>query len=580
MLKKYNCGELGLKNVGEEIKLFGWVSKSRRMGGLIFIDLRDRYGITQLIVSPKDKPYLVASELRNEYVIEVTGKVCKRKSVNSNISTGNIEIFLKSLVILNKSDQTPLIIKDKTDALEDTRLIYRYLDLRRPVMQNKIIIKSKFLSIVRNYFENNKFIEIETPILTKTTPEGARDFIVPSRLNKNKFFALPQSPQLFKQLLMISGFDRYYQVAKCFRDEDLRSDRQPEFLQIDAEISFTNKEEIMKLIEKLLKKVMYEIKNIKIDYKFPIIKYDDAIDKYGSDKPDIRIESTIKTLDNIFKNTSFKIFNKILLDKKTIRGIFIPYNFSKKELEKLSLCAKQNKAFALSHITVNDKKDFSGPINKFISAEEKQELISMFSINTKGTILIVADTYKIASQSIGAVRVRAADIANMLSPDEFKFLWVVDWPLFEVDEKTKKCEAMHHPFTSPDPESKIDFSNKFLTAHADAYDIVLNGCEIGGGSIRIHDRELQSKIFNILGISENTIKSQFGWFLKAFTYGVPPHGGIALGVDRIIMILTGSSSIRDTIAFPKNANGIDLMSSAPSEASIDQLYENNIKVVK
>ncbi len=578
MIKKYNCGELSLKNIDESIELNGWVSKVRKLGSLIFIDLRDRYGITQLIFKSNSEFYALANSLKNEYVLNIIGKVFERKVKNKALSTGEIEIYVDKLKIWNESKLTPFIISDETDALEDTRLMYRYLDLRRPSLQKKIILKSKFINFISNYLENKNFINTETPILTRSTPEGARDFLVPSRINKNKFFALPQSPQLFKQLLMAATFDKYYQIAKCFRDEDLRSDRQPEFLQLDLEMSFIEKHDIMKLIEDMMKKFIFNIKNIQLE-QFPIIKYKDAIDKYGSDKPDIRYTIFLNNLNHIFKESSFVLFKKIIKENNFIRGIYINKIFSNSEFKKLCLIAKQNHAKTLVYIEFDAKLKCSGPINSFLTDFEKQELIKIFEIKKLGTVLIVAEEYFVASQALGAIRKEAAKMANIINENKLSFLWVIDWPMFEYDNQNKKIQSMHHPFTSP---NKTDFhlleNNNIYDVKADAYDLVLNGFEIGGGSIRIHQKIIQQKIFEILGLSKQTINNQFGWFLKAFDYGLPPHGGIALGIDRIIMILTNSNSIRDTIPFPKNTNSVDLTSNAPDYVLENQLNELNIGI--
>ncbi len=581
MIKRYNCNEIKLINKNEIVEIYGWVNNIRKLGSLLFIDLRDRYGITQIFLKNDNELYKKALVIKNEYVLHVIGIVTERKSKNKELKTGDVEISATNIEILNKSFSLPFPIKNETTALEETRLLYRYLDLRRSCIQNQIILKSKFINFVSNFLENKNFINIETPILTKSTPEGARDFLVPSRLNKNKFYALPQSPQLFKQFLMLSGFDRYYQIAKCFRDEDLRSDRQPEFLQLDIEMSFAKKEDIMIIVENMISKFIKQYKKIDLP-KFKLINYDESIDKYGTDKPDIRFNIFLKNLNFIFENTKFNIFKKIIDLNKSIRGIFVKKTFSTTELKKINLIAKQNKINDVVFLNIDKNFHFTGYVSKFLSSEEKQNLLKYFDVINSGTIIIIANDYKKASQVLGFIRNEVANMMNIINDDELSFLWVINWPMFEFNQELQKIVSTHHPFTLPIDWKIMSNNNKtdFLKLKADAYDLVLNGNEIGGGSIRIHNKELQKKVFDILKLNKNEIETQFGWFLRGFDFGMPPHGGIALGIDRIIMLLTKAKSIRDTIAFPKNNTGIDLMSNSPSNISDTKLNEIKIKVIK
>lgn len=569
---KINNTSLSLKNIDEKVTLHGWVNKKRNLGGLIFIDLRDKSGIIQLVVNPESKIYQLASTIKNEYVIKVEGTVKKRQTANPNLKTGEIEISLENLIILNKCEELPFDLNNVT-ALEDTRLKYRYLDLRRFELQEKLITKHKIMKASREYLNNLEFTEIETPILCKSTPEGARDYLVPSRVNKGSFYALPQSPQIFKQLLMVSGFEKYYQIARCFRDEDLRADRQPEFTQIDLEMSFVNEEDIISVTEGLLKKVFKDVKNIDIELPIRRMTYDEAIDKYGSDKPDLRFKMEICDISDIFKNSEFQMFKNIIKSGGIVNAIIINNGadkYSRKDIDKLTEYVKIYGAGALAFLKYNS--EFTGSISKFVTDDIKENLISTFNIKDNDLMFIIAGDKKTVKSSLGALRCKIAKDLDLIS-DEYKLLWVTDFPMFEYSEEEDRYIACHHPFTMPANSDEIEDKEN---AKALAYDIVLNGYELGGGSIRIHDPKIQKKVLKSLGLSEKETKEKFGFLIDALSLGTPPHGGLAIGLERFTMILSHTDNIRDVIAFPKTTSASDLMTDAPNTVDKKQLDELNI----
>lgn len=576
MYRTHNNGELRLQDVNSEVTLCGWVSKRRNFGALVFIDLRDRYGITQLVFNEDIAAQI--SDVRNEYVLQVKGTVVERKDKNPKLETGEIEVVVSEVKIINTAITTPMIIADETDALEDTRLKYRYLDLRRPVLQKNLILRNRITLLVRNYLAKYGFTEVETPILCRSTPEGARDYLVPSRISKGEFYALPQSPQLYKQLLMVGGMDRYFQIARCFRDEDLRADRQPEFSQIDIEMSFVDEEDIWSMTEGLMKEIFKDIKGIELP-EFKRIPYDTCMEKYGSDKPDLRFDMPLYNVSEVFANTEFKVFENCLNEGGIIQAMNVKNGadkFSRKQLDKLQDYVKVYGAKALANLKLTSE-GFAGSVTKVLSDAEKEALRTMLNIEENDIVFFVADKKKVAQTSLGALRVKLGHDLDLINKDAYEFLWVTDFPMFEYDENENRYVAAHHPFTSPNLEDVDKLMSDPEHCYSRAYDLVLNGYELLSGSIRIHDQKLQEKVFEAIGMTLEEAHEKFSWFMDAFQYGTPPHGGVGIGLERLTMILAGTDNIRDVVAFPKTASASDLMAQAPSPVDPAQLKELGIE---
>jgi len=572
------AGRVREEHIGQEITLKGWVARRRDLGGLIFIDLRDREGIMQLVINPEKvsaEVMATAESLRSEFVIEVTGQVAAREQANDKLATGAVELNVTALSVLNTAKTTPFEIKDGIEANDDTRLRYRYLDLRRPEMLENLKLRAKVTHAIRNYLDELEFIDVETPFLSKSTPEGARDYLVPSRVNKGHFYALPQSPQITKQLLMNAGFDRYYQIVKCFRDEDLRGDRQPEFTQVDLETSFLTEQEIQDITEGLIARVMKETKGIEVTLPFPRMKYDDAMALYGSDKPDTRFEMLLQDLTDLVKGVDFKVFS----EAPAVKAIVVKDaadNYSRKDIDKMTEVAKQYGAKGLAWVKVVDG-ELNGPVAKFLTGIQA-DLTLALGLEDKDLVLFVADTLEVANATLGALRGRIAKELGLIDQDKFNFLWVVDWPMFEWSEEEGRYMSAHHPFTLPQAETAHELEGELANVRAIAYDIVLNGYELGGGSLRINQKELQERMFKALGFSAEEANDQFGFLLEAMDYGFPPHGGLAIGLDRFVMLLAGEENIREVIAFPKNNKATDPMTQAPSTVALKQLEELNLQV--
>lgn len=581
--RTHASNELSEALQGEKVVLKGWVQRRRDLGGLIFIDLRDRTGITQVVFSPDvAEAHALADKVRSEYVIEVEGTVILRTEdqINPNVPNGKIEVEATKLVVINTAKTTPFQIEDRTDVSEDLRLKYRYLDLRRPVMFDTFKMRSDVTRTIRNFLQNEGFLEVETPILTKSTPEGARDYLVPSRVHEGEFYALPQSPQLFKQLLMVAGFEKYFQIARCFRDEDLRADRQPEFTQVDIETSFLTQEEVLEMNERLIQVVMKEVKGIDIPAPFQRMKYQEAMDRYGSDKPDVRFGLELVALNDIFEGCNFKVFADTVAQGKQVKSINIKGaadKYSRKDMDELTKFVGIYGAKGLAWLKVTEE-GLNGPIAKFFDEALAAALIERMGAEVGDILVFVADKAAVVAASLGALRTKLGQDLNLIDESRFAFLWITDWPLFEYSEEDGRYYAAHHPFTRPFDEDIALMDTDPAAVRAQAYDIVLNGYELGGGSLRIYERDLQEKMFELLGFSEEEAQAQFGFLLEAFEYGVPPHAGLAFGLDRFVMLLAGRTNLRDTIAFPKTASASCLMTEAPSEVSPEQLSELSLAI--
>ena len=584
MYRDYKLNELRMENIGEEVTLSGWISKVRDLGHFVFIDLRDRYGVTQILLNEEvsgSELFEEAKKYKNEWVLKVTGIVAERSSKNKNIPTGDIEIEAKKIEVLSRAKQLPFEISETGNLSENMRLTYRYLDIRRPKMLNNIIKRNDMLFSIRKFMNENGFLDVDTPILAKATPEGARDFIVPSRTNKGDFYALPQSPQLFKQILMVSGIDKYYQLAKCFRDEDLRADRQPEFTQLDVEMSFVEQEDVISMAEELTKTVFKDVTGIKITEKFPRMSYDDAMNFYGSDKPDLRFDMKLIDLSEETADCGFGVFENALKDGGNVKAIVAPNaeKFSRKYIKDLEDYVKTYfKAKGLAYIKMNENGEINSPIAKFFSEEKLTQIIEKLGIKNNEVALILADKYKVVHDGLGALRLKLGEELELIDKNAFKFLWVVDFPMFEWSEEENRYKAQHHPFTSiKEEDRKYLDTNELAKIKTDSYDIVLNGYEIGGGSIRIHDEDLQAKVFEKLGFSQEELEDKFGFFLEVLKYGVPPHGGLAYGIDRWLMAMLKEDSIKEVIPFPKTNKGQDLMTGAPAGIE-EQVLEDDLRL--
>ncbi|NUK30814.1 aspartate--tRNA ligase [Parageobacillus sp. VR-IP] len=582
--RTYYCGEITEKAIGEKVVLKGWVQKRRDLGGLIFIDLRDRTGIVQVVFSPEvsQEALHVAEKVRNEYVLSVEGTVVAREegTINPNLPTGKIEVQAEQIIIINEAKTPPFIISDQTDVAEEVRLKYRYLDLRRPVMFRTLQLRHRVTKAVRDFLDGEGFLEVETPMLTKSTPEGARDYLVPSRVHPGEFYALPQSPQIFKQLLMVAGFERYYQIARCFRDEDLRADRQPEFTQIDIETSFMSQEEIMDLTERMMAHVVKVTKGIDVSLPFPRMSYDEAMSRYGSDKPDTRFGLELVDVSEIVKNSSFKVFAGAVANGGQVKAINVKGaadRYSRKDIDALAEFVARYGAKGLAWLKV-EADGLKGPVAKFFTEEEQAGLVQTLEAEEGDLLLFVADKKAVVADALGALRLKLGKDLNLIDDTKLHFLWITDWPLLEYDEEEGRYYAAHHPFTMPVREDLPALETNPEKVRAQAYDLVLNGYELGGGSMRIFERDVQEKMFRALGFTEEEARAQFGFLLEAFEYGTPPHGGIALGLDRLVMLLAGRSNLRDTIAFPKTASASCLLTEAPSPVSKQQLEELHLAV--
>ncbi|MGE1162213.1 aspartate--tRNA ligase [Peribacillus simplex] len=581
--RTYFNGEVTEAAIGEKVTLKGWVQKRRDLGGVIFIDLRDRSGVVQVVFNPdiSAEALATAEKIRNEYVLDIQGTVIKREEANfnPNVTTGTVEVQAENVTILNEAKTPPFVIDERTDVSEDIRLKYRYLDLRRPAMFETLKMRNQTTKAIRDYLDGEGFLDIETPILTKSTPEGARDYLVPSRVHEGEFYALPQSPQIFKQLLMVSGFERYYQIARCFRDEDLRADRQPEFTQIDIETSFMSQEDIINTSENMMAKVMKEVKGLDVTLPFPRMTYFEAMGRYGSDKPDTRFGMELKDVSEIVKDSDFKVFTGAIANGGQVKAIVVKdgnADYSRKDIDGLAEFAAIYGAKGLAWLKV-EADGVKGPIAKFF-AEDQQQLVSVLEAEVGDLILFVADKKGVVADALGALRNKLGKERGLIDQSKFNFLWVTDWPLFEYDEEEGRYYAAHHPFTMPFREDMDKLESDPASVRAQAYDLVLNGYELGGGSLRIYERDVQEKMFKVLGFSEEEANAQFGFLMDAFEYGTPPHGGIALGLDRMVMLLAGRTNLRDTIAFPKTASASDLLVDAPSAVSDKQLAELSLRL--